>query len=142
MDLDVASKFVGDVMGVLNFKTLVFAAISLGVLTSSAFAAASDSYRYGACRQQADEIANSYMASYLEPATDAQRAPKGSYVFIGAGSKFIVPLRPANNGDYHLRGTGQLIHWRAGVYQEELARCLGIVHLQVVGDTSISGQLN
>ena len=136
MDLDAASKLMGILM-----RNVILTSIAIAVLFVSP-AGAAQSYRYGACQAQADEIANSYMASYLEPATDAERAPKGSFVFIGAGQKFIVPLHPANNGDLHLRGVGQLAHWRATVYQEELARCLGIVHLRLNSNTSLNGQLN
>ena len=139
MDLDVASKVEVCDMRVMNFKVVAF--VALAMFSFSGPASASDSYRYGACRLQADQIANSYMAGYLEPARDAELAPKGSYVFIGAGQKFIVPLRQTNNGDLHLRGTGELMLKRASIYQEELTRCLGILRLRVVSETSISGQL-
>ena len=104
----------------------------LALLAFTTVAAASETARFNACRDEAKAIADDYVAAFIEPATDVATAPQGSFVFIGYGDKFIVPLNPANNGDLHVHGTGEMIAKRAQVYHEELARCLGLVNLKVV----------
>lgn len=105
---------------------------ALALLTFTTAATANDAAHLNACRAEAKAIADDYVAAYIAPATDAAVAPQASYVFIGYGDKFIVPLNPANNGDLHVHGTGEMIAKRAHVYHEELARCLGLVNLKVV----------
>ena len=86
---------------------------------------------FNICRDEARAKANGYVADYIAPATDEDIAPKGAYVVIVYGHKFVAPLHPPANGDLHLHSVGEVLVKRAQVYREELRHCLGYVQFDL-----------
>ena len=83
------------------------------------------------CREESKAKSDEYVAEYLVPATDQDTAPKGAYVAIVYGQKFIAPLYPPSNGDIHHHSLGEVMLKRKAVYREEMRRCLGLVEFNL-----------
>ena len=90
-----------------------------------------DTPHFKTCREESKAKSDDYVAEYLVPATDQDTAPKGAYVAIVYGQKFIAPLYPPSNGDIHHHSLGEVMLKRKAVYREEMRRCLGVVEFNL-----------
>ena len=90
-----------------------------------------DTPHFKTCREESKAKSDEYVAEYLVPASDQDTAPKGAYVAIFYGQKFIAPLYPPSNGDIHHHSLGEVMLKRKAVYREEMRRCLGLVEFNL-----------
>ena len=77
------------------------------------------------CRDYAIVAADVWSSNTIARAGDLETATPSTYVAIVAGRKYIVPLHQTDDSDARITTIGQRALWRAQVYREELARCLG-----------------
>ena len=90
-----------------------------------------DTPHFKTCREESKAKSDDYVAEYLVPTIDQDTAPKGAYVAIVYGQKFIAPLYPPSNGDIHHHSLGEVMLKRKAVYREEMRRCLGVVEFNL-----------
>jgi hypothetical protein len=91
------------------------------VLSSTAFA---DS-EIVSCRDYARTAADIWSSNDVARAGDLDVAPPQTFVAIVAGRKYFVPVHQTDETSARIPTIGQRALWRAEVYREELARCLG-----------------
>jgi hypothetical protein len=104
-----------------HMRKIVFA-LPLAVLLSSAAMADSEIV---SCRDYAQAAADAWSSNDVARAGDLDVAPPQTYVAIVAGRKYFVPVHQTDESSARIPTVGQRALWRAQVYREELARCLG-----------------
>jgi hypothetical protein len=97
-------------------------ALPLAVLFSSTAFADSEIV---SCRDYAQTAADVWSSNDVARAGDLDVAPPSTYVAIVAGRKYFVPVHQTDETSARIPTVGQRALWRAQVYREELARCLG-----------------
>ena len=116
----------------LNLSLVGLAILALcATAKAEDYNALKDTPHFKTCREESKAKSDDYVAEYLVPATDQDTAPKGAYVAIVYGQKFIAPLYQPSNGDIHHQSLGEVMLKRKTVYREEMRRCLGLVEFNL-----------
>jgi hypothetical protein len=103
--------------------------ISTVLFSSTGFADESDIV---SCRDYARTAADIWSSNDIARAGDLDVAPPQTYVAIVAGRKYFVPVHQTDESSARIPTVGQRALWRAQVYREELARCLGARTLTII----------
>ena len=113
---------------VVHMRSLAFALPLSVLLSATAFA----DVEMVSCRDYARLAADIWSSNDVARAGDNDVAPPSTYVAVVAGRKYFVPVHQTDETSARIPTIGQRALWRAEVYREELARCLGARTLTII----------